>query len=122
MTFKKFVTSSVMAGVLLASATGVSAAKSDKATSGSVDLTNQEVSAFATSDVGGGTWSYGTSYVFPLSKKVYSNYYHGEKTHSSTAQIGTLVTKSGQVAKDKTSYASATGGASEDTHAYWNTY
>lgn len=123
MSLRKFVAGAAMAGVIVASSAGVTeAAGKDKATSGSVDLTNSEVTPFTTANVGGGTWSYGTDYVFPLSKKVYSNYYHGSKVHSSTSQIGTLVNKSGKIKAGSTSYSDAKGGSGDSTHAYWNTY
>lgn len=96
---------------------------------GSVDLTNVRfVSNDLTTlqdDTGGGTWDYGTSPVisgFSIKKKVWSNYNHRTKIHSSTASIGTTISRSGQVNKEITSYASATGDTGDQTHAYWNTY
>ncbi|MEU6863370.1 lactococcin 972 family bacteriocin [Streptomyces sp. NPDC046876] len=56
----------------------------------------------AQSDVSGGTWYYGTN----SSDFVYSNYYHGERCHGSSAK-GKYLAQSGNVDKGKTSYASA---------------
>ncbi|PYE44541.1 lactococcin 972 family bacteriocin [Paenibacillus barcinonensis] len=127
---KKILSLSIVAAVLLVPISHAMAQNS--ATSGSVDLTNviteNQLTKFTSGvvspavDVGGGTWDYGTSWVFPLSKKVWSNYNHQTKIHSSTASIGTQILRSGQVNAGTTSYASAIGGASEDTHAYWNVY
>ncbi|MFJ9546073.1 lactococcin 972 family bacteriocin [Streptomyces erythrochromogenes] len=56
----------------------------------------------ATSQVSGGTWMYGTN----SSDMVYSNYYHPTRCHGSSAQ-GKYLAQSGNVDKDRTSYASA---------------
>lgn len=61
----------------------------------------------ATKNVSGGTWNYGS---IPGKGSdpgtVYSNYYHGSKTHRSSVQGATYV-NSGWISKGKWSYASA---------------
>ncbi|MFE5767234.1 lactococcin 972 family bacteriocin [Streptomyces sp. NPDC056485] len=54
------------------------------------------------SKVSGGTWYFGTN----SSDFVYSNYYHPDRCHGSSAK-GKYLAQSGNVDKDKTSYASA---------------
>lgn len=73
----------------------------------------------ATANVGGGVWSYGTT-ISGVKKKAYSNYYHGSKTHKSTASVGTNSNTSGWVKAGNTSYASATGAWRTDTHVYYD--
>jgi hypothetical protein len=72
-----------------------------------------------TVNVGGGTWNYGTSYVFPVSEGVYSDYYHPTNHHSGTsicaANNVTVHANAGSWANSSTSCGY--GGA---THAYWN--
>lgn len=97
------------------------------ATSGSVDLTNvsvlnASVTPFVVTpadNVGGGVWDYGTSYIFPAGKQVWSNYNHPQYIHGSSCSIGTLMMRSADQNPGVTAYTSATGGVSEDTHAYW---
>lgn len=75
--------------------------------------------AFA-ANADGGVWDYGT-YVSGLNEKtVYSNYYHSSKIHKSSVSIGTTAVTSGWVAAGDTSYASATGTWSAETHAYYD--
>ncbi|MGN0273219.1 MAG: lactococcin 972 family bacteriocin [Chordicoccus sp.] len=71
-------------------------------------------------NVGGGVWDYGTTIVSPTQKKVYSNYYHPTKKHKSSVSIGTTAATSGWVSKGQTSYASATGKLTAETHAYYD--
>ena len=59
-------------------------------------------------------------YVSPTQKKVYSNYYHPTKKHKSSVSIGTTAATSGWVSKGQTSYASATGKLTAETHAYYD--
>lgn len=74
--------------------------------------------------VGGGTWSYGTTVTTSLQKRVWSNYYHGSRYHTSTAKLG----KYGYqpiVDKDTApagvwSYASVTGPLVFTGYAYWD--
>ncbi|MET1172354.1 lactococcin 972 family bacteriocin [Paenibacillus amylolyticus] len=127
---KKLLTMTLAAAVLLVPISQAMAQTNQTANSGSVDLTNiiteDLITTFATADNGGGTWDYGTSVVMEslitYKKKVWSNYNHATKIHSSTASIGTQISRSGQVNKGVTSYASAIGGLTDDTHAYWNVY
>ena len=51
---------------------------------------------------------------------VYSNYYHPTKKHKSSVSIGTTAATSGWVSKGQTSYASATGKLTAETHAYYD--
>jgi lactococcin 972 family bacteriocin len=78
--------------------------------------------AFATvTNVGGGTWNYGTSYGFPSTTHVWSNYVHPTRYHSSTAICGSNNVKH---------YADATVWSNSSTQcnvlqsnaAYWSTY
>lgn len=71
-------------------------------------------------NVGGGVWDYGTKVSGVNQKTVYSNYYHPERTHKSSVSIGTTAVSSGWVSAGKTSYASATGSWSAETHAYYD--
>lgn len=71
-------------------------------------------------NVGGGVWDYGTKISGVNKKTVYSNYFHPTKTHKSSVTIGTHYASSGWVSKCVTSYASATGGWMDTTHAYYD--
>jgi lactococcin 972 family bacteriocin len=72
-------------------------------------------------NVGGGQWSYGTSFQFPWFKNVWSHYVHPSKYHSGTAIGGPNNVKV---------YANANNWANADTQCgngenaaeYWNTY
>lgn len=67
--------------------------------------------AFATTvNVGGGTWNYGTSYVFPVSTGVYSDYYHPTNHHSGTSICA---------ANNVTVHASAALWANSSTSCGW---
>jgi len=72
-----------------------------------------------TVNIGGGTWNYGTSYVFPVSEGVYSDYYHPSNHHSGTsicaANNVTVHAAAGSWANSSTSCGY--GGA---THALYN--
>ncbi|GLI04799.1 hypothetical protein YDYSG_08290 [Paenibacillus tyrfis] len=119
---------------ILALSTGQAMAAKEDATRGSVDLTNADVTPFAvspvtmetTENVGGGTWDYGTKSEWQgwlvWKKRVWSNYNHPTKAHASTASIGTQTNFSGYTLSGTTSYASALGDLSAQTHAYWQTY
>lgn len=80
------------------------------------------VPAFATVvNVGGGTWNYGTAYVFPTSKRVWSNYVHNSKYHSATSIIGSTQQKRFAPATQWAN-TSLTGPATAGTATYWATY
>lgn len=74
-----------------------------------------------TESVGGGTWVHGTSYTFPTTKNVWSNYVHSTKNHSSTAICGSHIVKA---TKDPGvwSYATAHCNINQTANAYWNTW
>ncbi len=93
------------------------APKADQATGGSAVITNDDATPFATENVGGGTWSYGTSY--GSGKTCYSYYIHPSHQHTATAILGSDVQKAsakpGVYAK-----ADAHGGWLDTCHTYWN--
>lgn len=72
-----------------------------------------------TVNVGGGTWNYGTSYSFPVTTNVYSNYYHPTNHHSGTSVCAeknvTVHASAGNWANSSTSC-----GVGGSTAAYWN--
>ena len=70
--------------------------------------------------VGGGIWDYGTKVSGLNQKTVWSNYYHPTRMHKSSVTIGTTAASSGWVDKGSTSYASAVGSWSDQTHAYYD--
>jgi lactococcin 972 family bacteriocin len=123
---KKRLLSITFATALLAVTAGQAMAQTNGLqTSGSVDLTNSvftnaSVTPFDTSDTGGGVWDYGTSLSGLTKKKVWSNYNHPKKTHSSSCSIGTTSSHSGPTMQGTTAYSSAVGGLTADTHAYWS--
>ncbi|WP_084654451.1 lactococcin 972 family bacteriocin [Paenibacillus zanthoxyli] len=126
---KKRILGAVIALAVVAISGQAMADSNQAATSGSVDLTNApvlnaSVTPFAVTpasvNTGGGTWDYGTSYVFPLSKKVYSNYNHPKYIHSSSCSIGTTESHSGDQPVGLTAYSSAQGSIDDATHAYWS--
>lgn len=88
-------------------------------TLGSAIMLSSVTSAFA-ANVGGGVWDYGTKISGVNEKTVYSNYYHPSKVHKSSCIIGTTASSSGWVGKGLTSYASATGKWTDQTHAYYD--
>ncbi|MEV7035684.1 lactococcin 972 family bacteriocin [Streptomyces sp. NPDC093272] len=71
-------------------------------------------------NVGGGTWSYGTT-VSGTSKTCYSNYIHQTKQHSATAKMSSYNKK---VTEDAGIWANAKVGAGPGStcYAYWATY
>ena len=85
-----------------------------------VTLVATPVTSLAAANVGGGVWDYGTKAVGVNKKMVWSNYYHGSKTHKSSCSIGTTASSSGWVKKGKTSYSSAVGTWTANTHAYYD--
>lgn len=86
---------------------------------GSSILLISSVSALAaTQNVSGGTWNYGIS-----NSKVYSNYYHKTKKHSSSVKNGyNERSYSGTVGANKTSYASIKSHWSAIDYSYYQTY
>jgi lactococcin 972 family bacteriocin len=124
---KQILSVALSTGLLLAFSGQVMASSSAPVTSGSIDLTNTapnnanvtpfSVSLAATS-AGGGSWDEGTS-LSGIHKKVYSNYNHNDYVHSSSCTIGTQSSHSGDTKAGLTSYSSAIGGLSDETHAYW---
>ena len=101
-------------------ATPVMAADTEKPTGGSVALTNSMVTPFATVQVGGGTWDYGTRIVGLGTKQVWSNYWHPTAVHRSSCRIGTNYNNSGWVPAKYTSYSSAVGSWFNTGYAYWD--
>ncbi|WP_079052007.1 lactococcin 972 family bacteriocin [Streptomyces regalis] len=71
-------------------------------------------------DVGGGTWSYGTT-LSGTTKTCYSNYIHQSKEHSATAKMADYSKKVTEVAGV---WANAKVGASPGStcYTYWATY
>lgn len=85
------------------------------------DVNTTIIKPFNTENVGGGTWTYGSTYTSDGGKTCYSKYMHRTKSHSATAVMGSL-TKS--VTARPGSWASATvsGPArSGQCNAYWST-
>jgi len=96
------------------------AANKNMPTSGSVKLTNAEVTPFTVVNVGGGTWNYGTE-IIGAQKHVWSYYYHPDKYHSATAIIHTSNQKTYAYAGSWAN-ADAYGPTNYTGYAYWNTY
>lgn len=128
---KKLISTMFAVAMLVASAGQAMAQSNGEVTSGSVDLTNAPATNVTLSnasvtpfsvDAGGGTWDYGTRMVGPWTKKVWSNYNHPTKTHSSSCSIGTASNDSGDTKKGTTSYSSATGSPRDATKAHWHAF
>ncbi|GAB7051239.1 lactococcin 972 family bacteriocin [Catenuloplanes indicus] len=79
------------------------------------------VSPLTVTNVGGGTWSYGSVYAIIPPKTCYSDYVHNSLYHSSTSVMGDVVDK---VFANATywSETSIGGGAGYTCYAYWGTY
>lgn len=71
-------------------------------------------------NVDGGVWDYGTRVSGINQKTVYSNYFHPSRVHRSSVTIGTTYVDSNWVPSGQTSYASATGSWTAETHAYYD--
>lgn len=116
-----------LAGVLTMSVSAPAMAASDaEATSGSVKLTNSDVTAFgisptASESVGGGTWNYGTE-IIGNQKHVWSIYDHNDKSHSATVILGSDRKESGWKPKRTTARADLYGNKEYTGYAYWDTY
>lgn len=101
---------------------GMLTVSSADAASGGVEITNSDVTPFASKKVdnGLGVWEYGVKNKL-TSKEAYSNLWHKTKTHGSAAQVGAQTPDRDCVKKDKTSYAKKSGKKSATAYTYWNT-
>lgn len=129
---KKRILSTIFAVAMLAASASQAMAQSNyNVTSGSIDLTNTPstkarlsnatITPFSV-DVGSGSWDYGTTMESVWTKKVWSNYYHPKKIHSSSCSIGTSHSDSGDTSAGTTSYSSTTGSPRETAKANWHAY
>lgn len=75
-------------------------------------------SVTTTKDVGGGTWTYGTS-LTTGGKRCYSYYFHGSKVHEATARIANAEGYDWAGA-GASAMASTTAGAAYTCYAYWS--
>ncbi|MFI6209377.1 lactococcin 972 family bacteriocin [Streptomyces sp. NPDC051041] len=82
--------------------------------------TNSLVTPKATKDVGGGTWSYGTT-LDGVYKGCYSNYIHPTKKHSASVAIADGTDKDTQNA-DVWAKAYRTAGVAHTCYTYWGVY
>ncbi|MFD1435860.1 lactococcin 972 family bacteriocin [Kroppenstedtia eburnea] len=88
--------------------------------SGGVELTNSDVTPFASKKVGGGTWEYGTKKSGGY-KTAYSYYWHPTKTHGASDQVGAKKPNRDCVTKDKVARAEKKRKSNETAYVYWNT-
>ncbi|MDQ0028237.1 lactococcin 972 family bacteriocin [Arthrobacter bambusae] len=72
-------------------------------------------------NVGGGTWSYGTAFQAPWFKNVWSHYVHPAAYHSATA-IGGPNTVKVYATANSWAKANTQCGVGENAAQYWNTY
>lgn len=72
-------------------------------------------------NVGGGTWSYGTAFQAPWFKNVWSHYVHPAAYHSATA-IGGPNTVKVYATANNWAKANTQCGVGENAAQYWNTY
>ena len=88
---------------------------------GGMALSNTQVTPFTISNVGGGTWDYGTYLTFYGAKAVYSDYVNNHYKHSATAVIGathsTIV-----AAATKWANATVTGYPWSSDAVYWHNF
>lgn len=121
--FKKHtLTSIAIVGVLtLTSLTPAMAASVNGATSGSVKLTNAMITPFASTNVGGGTWNYGTEKV-GNQKHVWSLYDHSELSHKASTKLGSESHTSGWKYAKTTAKSEIYGNKSSTGYAYWDVY
>lgn len=118
---KRRVLGATMIVAMLAVTSGqVMAASKKVPTSGSVELTNAEVTPFTVTSAGGGTWNYGSE-VTGAQKHGWSYYTHPSLYHSATAIVGTDTQKQYATA-GYWAYADAYGPWYETAYAYWATY
>lgn len=73
----------------------------------------------STKNVGGGTWSYGSSRALNGTKSCWSNYVHPTNTHSATSIIGSDQEKERKTPK-LWAKTSTRGGWFETCHTYWS--
>lgn len=120
--FKRRFLGTILIGAVLALSLAVPAmaASTNTATSGSVELTNSQVTPFTVVNVGGGTWNYGTE-IIGAQKHVWSHYVHPTKYHSATAILGPEEDKVYAVAGTWAN-ADVYGSPSYTGYAYWATY
>ncbi|QTD42770.1 lactococcin 972 family bacteriocin [Sporosarcina sp. Te-1] len=106
--------------VSILSIASVSASNDEANTKGGgIALTNEQITPFASQKVDGGTWSYGTS-TKSGTKTVYSNYWHPDKNHGSSAQLGSRTPDRDCVGPDKESKASQSAKTNDTGYAYYN--
>lgn len=124
----KKVSSVVLGLTICTSFATVSSAKSNvEGEEGGIELTeltNSEVTPFSTSkQVGGGTWTYDSYKHGWLNryKTVWSDYWHPNLTHGSSAQLGARTPDRDCVGPDLVSHASQTEKTDDTAYVYWNT-
>ncbi|MFF9496341.1 lactococcin 972 family bacteriocin [Streptomyces flaveolus] len=86
-----------------------------------VDPSSDSVTPMTVKEVGGGTWSYGTSISSTGLKLCYSNYVHPDQYHSSSAVIASATAKDYADA-GAWSRASVSNGHAYTCYAYWAKY
>ena len=82
----------MMLSAMLTFSFGVQAIAAVTETSGSAVFTNEDVTPFAITYPGGGTWDTGTK-VVGSQKHVWSHYHHPTNYHSATAKLGREIDK-----------------------------
>ncbi|WP_025693277.1 lactococcin 972 family bacteriocin [Paenibacillus zanthoxyli] len=102
------------------------AASETEATSGSVKLTNNDVTAFGISpassvSVGGGTWNYGTQ-IIGNQKHVWSVYEHSTLSHKASTILGPASHTSYWKYAGTPAKSELFGNTSYTGYAYWDTY
>ncbi len=118
--FKKKITSAmVIVSVIVLSIGSQAMASSKSATSGSVRLSNSQITPFASKSVGGGTWNYGTE-IDGNQKHVWSIYDHDSKTHKASTKLGSTSHTSGWVSAGETATSEIYGNKKNTGYAYWN--
>lgn len=117
---KKISSVALSLGMLVSFATVSSA---QEPTSGGKALSNSEITPFGGAQVGGGNWEYDhwTHGWLNAYKTVYSDYWHPDKVHGSSATLGAATPARDCVAKDKTSHAQMTKKTDATAYVYWNT-
>lgn len=121
-----FVVTAAVAAASLVPATAANAAAPKPKAGGwvAITITPGRVTPRAVQNVGGGTWSYGTTTIASSGgtrKQCYSNYVHNSKRHSSTAILADVQEKTYANA-GSWSNASVVAGSKNTCYAYWNTY
>ncbi|MFI0779673.1 lactococcin 972 family bacteriocin [Streptomyces sp. NPDC021212] len=85
----------------------------------SLDSSTGSMAPTATKEVGGGTWSYGTTGT--TTKGCYSNYIHPSKKHSASIAIANASDKDIR-GKDVWAKAYGKAGAAHTCYTYWGVY